>query len=94
METSIYSAFTKAFISTTASMNITRVATVAPFNIYFNSKNVYSTQGGATIPTIGLVLQNNSMVWRIFRANSMVFVNGDVLCLGFVDGGENPSVDA
>ena len=62
METSIYSAFTKAFISTTASMNITRVATVAPFNIYFNSKNVYRTQGGATIPTIGLVLQNNSMV--------------------------------
>ncbi|KAL6340166.1 hypothetical protein AAG906_040602 [Vitis piasezkii] len=27
--------------------------------------------GGATIPTIGLVLQNNSMVWRIFGANSM-----------------------
>ncbi|XP_034691024.1 probable aspartic proteinase GIP2 [Vitis riparia] len=90
METSIYSAFTKAFISAAASMNITRVAAVAPFSVCFSSKNVYSTRGGAAVPTIGLVLQNNSVVWRIFGANSMVFVNGDVLCLGFVDGGANP----
>ena len=72
METSIYSAFTKAFISATASMNIIRVAIVAPFNVYFNSKNVYSTRGRAVVPTIDLVLQNNSVVWRIFGANSMV----------------------
>ncbi|KAJ9697069.1 hypothetical protein PVL29_009020 [Vitis rotundifolia] len=90
METSIYSAFTKAFISAAASMNITRVAAVAPFSVCFSSKNVYSTRGGVAVPTIGLVLQNNSVVWRIFGANSMVFVNGDVLCLGFVDGGANP----
>ena len=90
METSIYSAFTKAFISAAASMNITRVAAVAPFSVCFSSKNVYSTRGGAAVPTIGLVLQNNSVVWRIFGANSMVFINGDVLCLGFVDGGANP----
>ena len=90
METSIYSAFTKAFISAAASMNITIVAAVAPFSVCFSSKNVYSTRGGAAVPTIGLVLQNNSVVWRIFGANSMVFVNGDVLCLGFVDGGANP----
>ena len=75
-------------------MNITRVAAVAPFSVCFSSKNVYITRGGTAVPTIGLVLQNNSVVWRVFGANSMVFVNGDVLCLGFVDGGENPSVDA
>ncbi|WJZ90785.1 hypothetical protein VitviT2T_009908 [Vitis vinifera] len=90
METSIYSAFTKAFISAAASMNITRVAAVAPFSVCFSSKNVYITRGGTAVPTIGLVLQNNSVVWRVFGANSMVFVNGDVLCLGFVDGGANP----
>ncbi|KAM1380189.1 hypothetical protein ACFX2I_021950 [Malus domestica] len=26
----------------------------------------------------------------MFRANSMVYVSNDVLCLGFVDGGEKP----
>lgn len=90
LETSIYKAFTKAFISAAAAMNITRAAAVAPFTVCFSSKNVYSTRVGPSVPTIDLVLQNNSVFWRIFGANSMVYVSDDVLCLGFVDGGVNP----
>ncbi|CBI32364.3 unnamed protein product, partial [Vitis vinifera] len=90
METSIYKAFTKAFISAAAAINITRVAAVAPFNVCFSSKNVYSTRVGPSVPSIDLVLQNESVFWRIFGANSMVYVSDDVLCLGFVDGGANP----
>lgn len=90
METSIYKVFTKAFISAAAAINITRVAAVAPFNVCFSSKNVYSTRVGPSVPSIDLVLQNESVFWRIFGANSMVYVSDDVLCLGFVDGGANP----
>ena len=90
MESSIYKAFTKAFISAAAAMNITRAAAVAPFSVCFSSKNVYSTRVGPSVPSIDLVLQNKSVFWRIFGANSMVYVSDKVLCLGFVDGGANP----
>lgn len=40
---------------------------------------------------IELVLPGNMAVWtwKIHGANSMVRVNKDVMCLGFVDGGTN-----
>lgn len=90
LETSIYNALTEAFINETAARNITRVASVAPFGVCFSSENVLSTRVGPSVPTISLVLQNETVSWSIFGANSMVQVSEDVLCLGFVDGGENP----
>ncbi|KAM1301362.1 hypothetical protein ACFX2H_012407 [Malus domestica] len=88
LEKSIYNAVVNAFVKEVA--NIPRVKAVAPFGACFNSKNIGSTRVGPAVPQIDLVLQSESVYWRIFGANSMVQVSDDVLCLGFVDGGERP----
>ncbi|XP_050366168.1 probable aspartic proteinase GIP2 [Argentina anserina] len=90
LETSIFKAVTEAFITESAARNISRVTAVAPFEVCFSTENVFSTRLGPSVPEIDLVLQNKSTYWRIFGANSMVSVSEDVLCLGFVNGGENP----
>ena len=90
LQTSIYNALTKAFINEAAARNITRVASVAPFDVCFSTKNVFSTRLGYSVPTISLILQNKNVYWSIFGANSVVQVSDNVLCLGFVNGGKNP----
>lgn len=85
LETSIYNAVINAFVKELS--NVPRVASVAPFGACFSSKNIGSTRVGPAVPQIDLVLQSQSVYWRIFGANSMVQVSDDVLCLGFVDGG-------
>ncbi|RZC67025.1 hypothetical protein C5167_010710 [Papaver somniferum] len=75
------------FIEKAKSLNITRVASVAPFGVCFDSKNMISTRLGALVPEINLVLHTDRVVWRIFGSNSMVRVSDKVSCLGFVDGG-------
>ncbi|XP_050215375.1 probable aspartic proteinase GIP2 [Mercurialis annua] len=87
METSIFNAVINAFVKELA--DVPRVASVAPFKACFDASKITSTRLGPGVPTIELVLPNN-VIWRIFGANSMVEVNDDVLCLGFVDGGANP----
>ncbi|KAK4273135.1 hypothetical protein QN277_021591 [Acacia crassicarpa] len=89
LEASIFKAVTQAFITASAARNITRVGGVAPFEVCFSMDNVLGTRLGASVPTIELLLQNN-VSWFIFGANSMVQVNDDVLCLGLVNGGDNP----
>ncbi|KAG7588700.1 Aspartic peptidase domain superfamily, partial [Arabidopsis suecica] len=70
-----------------AARNITRVASEKPFgDACFSTKNVAVTRLGYAVPEIQLLLHSNDVVWRIFRANSMVSVSDDVICLGFVDG--------
>ncbi|KAL2236499.1 basic 7S globulin-like [Sesamum indicum] len=90
LETSIYRAFTSAYIQAAAARNISRVAGVAPFDVCFSSENVFSTRVGPSVPYIDLVLQGQDAVWTITGSNSMVQVNDNVLCLGFLDGGSNP----
>ncbi|XP_048230909.1 probable aspartic proteinase GIP2 [Ricinus communis] len=90
LESSIFNAVTEAFINEAAARNITRVASVAPFDVCFSRKNVPSTRLGYGVPTISLVLQNENVSWSIFGANSIVQVSDDVLCLGLIDGGSNP----
>ncbi|KAL5701356.1 GLC7-interacting protein 2 [Ranunculus cassubicifolius] len=87
LETSIFKSLTAAFVKES---KLTRVASVAPFQFCFDSKNVASTRVGPGVPSIDLVLQSESVYWRIFGANSMVRVKDNVLCLGVVDGGLNP----
>ncbi|KAL1216566.1 putative aspartic proteinase GIP2 [Cardamine amara subsp. amara] len=89
METSIFKAFTSAYVREAAARNITRVPSVKPFGACFSTKNVGVTRLGYAVPEIELVLHSNDVVWRIFGANSMVSVSDDVICLGFVDGGVN-----
>ncbi|KAJ4895202.1 Eukaryotic aspartyl protease family protein [Raphanus sativus] len=89
METSIFKAFTSAFVRAAAARNITRVPSVKPFGACFSTENVFGTRVGYAVPDIQLVFQSNDVVWRIFGANSMVSVSREVICLGFVDGGVN-----
>ncbi|WOG83331.1 hypothetical protein DCAR_0102506 [Daucus carota subsp. sativus] len=86
LETSIYNAVIKAFVSELK--NVTRVPAVAPFGACFSSKNIGSTRVGPAVPTIDLVMEESGVFWRMFGANSMVRVTKNVMCLGFVDGGE------
>ncbi|PIA44797.1 hypothetical protein AQUCO_01700412v1 [Aquilegia coerulea] len=88
LESSIYNALTQAFVREAS--YLPRVQSVAPFGFCFDSTNVGSTRVGPAVPSIDLVLQSESVYWRIFGANSMVQVRDNVLCLGFVDGGLNP----
>ncbi|KAJ9543072.1 hypothetical protein OSB04_022779 [Centaurea solstitialis] len=90
LEGSIYDALTAAFINEAAARNITRVPSVAPFDLCFSSSNVVSTRVGPAVPSIELVLENENVVWTITGSNSMVQVNDNVLCLGIVNGGSNP----
>lgn len=90
LESSIFKAVTETFISEAAAWNITRVGSVAPFDVCFSTENVLSTRLGYGVPTISLVLQNENVIWDIYGANSIVQVSDDVLCLGLVNGGSNP----
>ncbi|KAF5183181.1 Basic 7s globulin [Thalictrum thalictroides] len=88
LETSIYKAVTEAFVR--EANYLTRVASVAPLEFCYDSRNVGSTRVGPAVPSIDLVLQSESVFWRISGANSMVQIRENVLCLGFVDGGSEP----
>lgn len=90
LHTSIFRALANEFVKEAAAMNIKRVASVAPFGACFNSKTIANSKTGPVVPTIDLVLQSKSVYWRFYGSNSMVKVNNDVLCLGFVDGGLDP----
>lgn len=86
LERSIYNDVVKAFVKEMG--NVRRVGAVAPFGVCFRSKNIGKTRVGPSVPDIDLVLHSESVYWRIFGANSMVEVSNNVLCLGFVDGGD------
>ncbi|CAO2821886.1 unnamed protein product [Amaranthus hypochondriacus] len=88
LESSIYKAVTEVFMNELG--NVSKVKPVAPFKMCYNWRSFRSTRVGFGVPTIDLVLQNEEVYWRMFGANSMVQVNDDVICLGFVDGGVNP----
>ncbi|XP_006349243.2 basic 7S globulin [Solanum tuberosum] len=87
LETSIYNALTKAFVKSLS--KVPRVKPVAPFEVCYNRTSLGSTRVGPGVPPIELVLGNKNATtsWTIWGVNSMVAVNNDVLCLGFVDGG-------
>ncbi|XP_075074514.1 putative aspartic proteinase GIP2 [Nicotiana tabacum] len=90
LETSIYNAFIKAFVKSLA--KVPRVKPVAPFRVCYNSTRLGSTRVGPGVPPIELVLGNkNAASWTIWGVNSIVAVNNEVLCLGFVDGRFEPT---
>ncbi|XP_015969539.1 probable aspartic proteinase GIP2 [Arachis duranensis] len=91
LEDSIFNALVKSFVNASAARNITRVASVKPFGACFSTENVFSTRLGYAVPTIELVLENAKLSWSIFGANSVVQVSDKVICLGFVNGGKNPT---
>lgn len=90
LQSSIYENFSSAYLKAALSLNMTQVAPVAPFGLCFGSGGVGSSEVGPSVPVIDLVLQSEMVKWSIYGRNSMVRVNHDVMCLGFVDGGQNP----
>ncbi|KAI3773088.1 hypothetical protein L6452_04286 [Arctium lappa] len=93
LESSIYRAFTKAFVNESAGMNLTVTDPVDVFDVCYAESDVLSTRLGPAVPTIDLVMHSDDVFWRIFGANSMVKVaaeGGDRWCLGFVNGGDDP----
>lgn len=89
--TPIYKSLAAVFTKMVKQMNISRVASVAPFGACFDTAGIGGTALGFTVPTIDLVLEGNATpTWRIFGSNSMVEINNKVVCLGFVDAGEKP----
>lgn len=85
--TPIYTTIVNAFVEEAAAMNISRVASVQPFDACFDANTVRSTQVGPAVPVIDLLLDNEFVFWRIYGANSMVEAKDGVLCLAFVDAG-------
>ncbi|XP_022138693.1 basic 7S globulin-like [Momordica charantia] len=71
-------------------MNIREVDPVTPFEACFASENMEMTAAGPRVPEIELMLQSEMVGWKIQGRNSMVKVNDETLCLGFVDGGSKP----
>ncbi|KAJ8899451.1 hypothetical protein K2173_018425 [Erythroxylum novogranatense] len=93
LQTSIYNAFTEAFVRESSAMNLTVAKPVKPFKFCYQAKGIINTRLGPAVPIVDLVLQSESMIWRILGANMMVKVTSkhvDLWCLGFVDGGANP----
>ncbi|KAI4317756.1 hypothetical protein L6164_025599 [Bauhinia variegata] len=90
LESSTYATLEKAYAKAAMAMNMTRVASVSPFGLCFGSKGIENLKSGPHVPVIELVLQSEMVKWRINGRNSMVRVNGEVMCLGFLDGGLNP----
>ncbi|KAI3469520.1 hypothetical protein Pfo_026183 [Paulownia fortunei] len=91
LHNSIYKPFTRAFVKAAANMKIKSVAAVPPFRACFSSDSISKTPSGPSVPDIDLVLPGNDVYWRIKGANSMVEIDQKTTCLGFVDGGSNPS---
>ncbi|XP_027331489.1 basic 7S globulin [Abrus precatorius] len=85
MQSSIYATFKATFLDAAVALNMTIVASVAPFELCFEGSHV-----GASVPAIELVLQSEMVKWSIHGRNSMVRVSSEVVCLGFLDGGVNP----
>ncbi|XP_038875838.1 probable aspartic proteinase GIP2 [Benincasa hispida] len=90
LESSIFNSLIAAFRAAAAAMNMKEVAPVALFEACFESENMEMTATGPKVPEIELILQSEMVGWKINGRNSMVKVNDEAFCLGFVDGGLKP----
>ncbi|KAI3978143.1 hypothetical protein MKX01_012974 [Papaver californicum] len=71
-------------------MGISMVAPIAPFSACFNVSTIENRPDGHPVPTIILSLPNKVNWHMIGSRTSLKYVNRNVLCLAFVDGGSKP----
>ena len=90
LHNSIFKAVVHDFVKRATARSITRVAKVSKFSACFSTKDVHWTRPGPRVPVIDLELEGKAK-WRIHGANSMVRIGKNVICLGFVNGGSNPT---
>ncbi|RCV21831.1 hypothetical protein SETIT_4G169500v2 [Setaria italica] len=82
----VYDPFMKAFDQAATGSNfpwMTRVASVAPFERCYDSTKLPPTRLGYAVPQIEFVLKSGSN-YSVVGGNSMVQVNVNTACLGFV----------
>ncbi|XP_058728139.1 probable aspartic proteinase GIP2 [Vicia villosa] len=89
LHSSILKPLVRDFVKKASDKKIKKVASVAPFEACFDLSTIGRTVTGLDVPTIGLVLEGG-VEWTVYGGNSMVLVNKNVACLGFVDGGKEP----
>ncbi|WRX22074.1 Xylanase inhibitor [Theobroma cacao] len=70
-----------------ATKGIPRVKNASPFGLCLKASAMEWSRVGLLAPTIELEF-GNGVKWRIFEANSMKQVGGDVACLAFFNGGK------
>ncbi|KAJ9154367.1 hypothetical protein P3X46_027711 [Hevea brasiliensis] len=93
LETSIYKALVKAFDEEIAVWNVSKVAPMAPFTDCYTIGNMGMTPLGVGVPDIALVFENNkNLYWEMYGANSVVEVSSDVVCLAFLNAGDEPVI--
>ncbi|KAB2599556.1 basic 7S globulin 2 precursor small subunit [Pyrus ussuriensis x Pyrus communis] len=85
LESSIFNTLSWAFLKVLPA-SIPRLGYIEPYEQCFNSSYI----GENDVLSIDLVLQSESVYWRLSRPNSMVQVKKDVVCLAFVDAGQSP----
>ncbi|XP_062187716.1 chitinase CLP-like [Phragmites australis] len=82
LRSDVYRPFVQAFDKATAERK--RVTPpVAPFELCYDSRELGSTRLGYAVPQVDLMLEGGSN-WTVFGGNSMVQVNDNTACFGFV----------
>ncbi|CAL1396903.1 unnamed protein product [Linum trigynum] len=89
LDSSIYRSLVRAFESSETMKKVKKAAAVAPFGNCYQKKDLSIGRMGLEVPKISLVFESREVKWDLFGENSMVDVNDDVACLGFVDGGSD-----
>ncbi|KAK7303249.1 hypothetical protein RJT34_14151 [Clitoria ternatea] len=89
LHSAIYKPLVRDFVKKASDRKIKKVAAVAPFGACFDFSTIGRTITVLDVPTIDLELEGG-VHWKIHGGNSMVLVNKEVACLGFVDGGKEP----
>ncbi|GJN16794.1 hypothetical protein PR202_gb03815 [Eleusine coracana subsp. coracana] len=91
--------FVAAFANATAERK--RAPAVAPFELCYDSRELGSTRLGYAVPQVDLVMEGGGGNWTVFGGNSMVQVDDNTACFGFLEmkegryghgGGEAPAV--
>ncbi|OEL21144.1 Basic 7S globulin 2 [Dichanthelium oligosanthes] len=78
----VYGPFVKEFDKATAGRKRVTPA-VPPFELCYDSRELGSTRLGYAVPQVDLTLESGA-TWMVFGANSMVQVNDNTACFGFV----------
>jgi hypothetical protein len=82
----VYGPFVRAFDAAATGPNfpwMSRVTAVAPFERCYDSTKLPPTRLGYAVPQIDVMLEGGQN-YSVLGGNSMVQVNGNTACLGFV----------
>ncbi|XP_010420701.1 PREDICTED: basic 7S globulin 2-like [Camelina sativa] len=90
--TDIYNALAQSFTLKAKTMGISKVQAIAPFKDCFDARAAGKNMTGPNVPVIdiGVPGRGGEVKWSFHGANTVVNVTETVMCLAFLDGGQNP----